>query len=430
MLKPRGLAGFAVIASLAIVAPAQADPRYPYTLTDLGTLGGPQDSVANSNYINDRGLVSGAADTARLAPADENPGFNGDPYVQHAYLWRNGHLIDLSALGANPADNSSFSNGVNARGDVAGGSDTGAVDPLSGVTAGDPVLWKDGRIIDLGTLGGYQGAANDLDNRDDVVGWTTNAVPDPFSLTGTGAQNRAFLWRDGRMRDLGTLGGPDSFGWFINDHGQVAGVSYTDATPKPTTGQPQVDAFLWEHGRMRDLGSLGGSLPLDGVRAIADNGDVIGHSLIAGDQQDHPFLWDGHHMIDLGTLGGDNGTASWINRHGVVTGTADLPDQTHRAFVWQHGTMTGLPPLPGAQCSNGGIVTDSGELLGNSTDCHGNATAVIWNDGSPTALNTLAAPSPLHMTDVEGINRAGQIIGEAKTPDGNTHDFLLTPTRH
>jgi hypothetical protein len=44
-------------------------------------------------------------------------------------------------------------------------------------------------------------------------------------------------------------------------------------------------------------------------------------------------------------------------------------------------------------------------------------------------LNTLAAPSPLHLTDVEQINAADQIIGEGTTPDGNTRDFLLTPTR-
>src|SRR5262249_26349934 len=78
--------------------------------------------------------------------------------------------------------------------------------------------------------------------------------------------------------------------------------------------------------------------------------------------------------------------------------------------------------------SNGGLVTDGGVVFGNSTDCHGGATAVVWNDGVPTALNSLAAPSPLHMTDIEGINGAGQIIGEGRMPDGNSHDFQLTPT--
>lgn len=418
----------AVAATFAAAAPTLAQPSYPYTLYDVGTFGGPNADVGNGPYLSATGFATGTADTAEPDPfgAAHNGAFNGGPFVQRTWLWPRGRTTDLGALG--PGD-SSYPNGINSRGDAAGLSDTGAIDPLTGQTAVHAVLWRSGRIQDLGTLGGNQSQTFDINDAGQVAGVAGNRTPDAFSMLGWGTQTRAFLWQRGRMRDLGTLGGPDAFGWFINSAGQIAGISYTSATPDPATKQPPSDAFLWDAGHMRDLGNLGGSVPVfGGVTAINRHGQVVGQSDLAADQTAHPYLWNGHRMIDLGTLGGDNGSANAVNADGVVVGTADLADGTHRGFIWAHGRMHDLPPVNGRPCSFSTSVNDRGQTVGSSTICHpGPMEAVLWQHGTAVDLNTLIAPSTLHLNAASFINDAGDIVGEATLPNGNVRNFVLLP---
>jgi probable HAF family extracellular repeat protein len=186
----------------------------------------------------------------------------------------------LTDLGALPGVNSSSPNWINERGWIVGNSENGEIDPLIGGTQGHAVLWKEGQIIDLGTLGGYQSLGSAVNNRGQVAGGALNAIPDPpsFGILGfpLGTQFRAFLWEEGVMRDLGTLGGPDSFALALNECGQVAGNSYTNSTPNATTGVPTIHPFLWEQGRMLDLGSLGGTLAF--ASGLNNRGQVAGVS--------------------------------------------------------------------------------------------------------------------------------------------------------
>ena len=75
------------------------------------------------------------------------------------------------------------------------------------------------RIADRGTLGGTIGVANGINNKSWVTGDAT--------LPGDTSQ-RAFLWRQGVMTDLGTLGGPNSASdWPVKDGGLIAGYAET-----------------------------------------------------------------------------------------------------------------------------------------------------------------------------------------------------------
>ena len=69
---------------------------------------------------------------------------------------------------------------INDRGVVVGVSENGLIDPLTGFPEIDAVVWKDGQIIDLGTLGGYASAAIAVNNRGEVTGIALNTIPDPF----------------------------------------------------------------------------------------------------------------------------------------------------------------------------------------------------------------------------------------------------------
>src|SRR5947207_7165753 len=116
----------------------------------------------------------------------------------------------LTDLGTLPGGNDSSANVINARGRIAGGSTTGEIDPLTGGPVFHAVLWKDGEIIDLGTLGGNKSSGYYINNEGQVVGASAiNTTFDPSSQFG--ATTHPFLWENGVMLDLGTLGGPDAF---------------------------------------------------------------------------------------------------------------------------------------------------------------------------------------------------------------------------
>src|SRR5215469_2506555 len=148
------------------------------------------------------------------------------------------------------------------------------------------------RLLTSEPSGGYEAISSGINNRGQVVGSATNAIPDVFSCFGLGTQCRGFLWQNGMMRDLGPLGGPDALAFLLNERGQVSGVANVNSSPSPNcvlhlTTHP----FLWENGKMKDLGTLGGSCGL--AVALNDLGQVTGNANLVGDSIIHPFLWPG-----------------------------------------------------------------------------------------------------------------------------------------
>jgi len=176
-----------------------------------------------------------------------------------------------------------------------------------------------------------------------------------------------------QVTDLGTLGGPGSTGYGMNNSGQVVGSSRTAG---------YVDhAFLFD-GTMMDIGTLGDS-GVTVAYGISNSGQITGVSNSAAGPK-HAFLVSNGHMTDLGTLGGIGSLGSAVNSLGQVTGYAyTTPNDlvTYHAFLYSSGTMTDLGTL-GGTTSWGTGINDAGEVVGFSDTTGDAATRAFIGDAA------------------------------------------------
>jgi len=250
---------------------------------------------------------------------------------------------------------------------------------------------------DLGTLPGYTSSeALGINAAGQVVGTSSDME----------SQSRPFLWDDGVMTNLGTLGGSRGTAHGISNTGLIVGES-EDATHT-------MHAFVWEDGAMTDLGP--------GVAfAVNDQGQAVGCGYPTSPAPPcHAVLWQAGRMTDLGTLGGHSGSAYGINNAGQVVGSSLAPDGFMHAFLWQNGTMTDLGGLPGYQFSVAWDINDRGQVVGSSYGDDGTTHAVLWENGGVRDLGNLGGRAATAF----GINGAGQVVGISFSADGRMRPFL------
>lgn len=348
---------------------------------------------------------------------------------------------------------SSAGNGINDRGWITGQSN------LAGDKIVRAALWRDGKVKDLGTLGGPDSAVlwPVKNNRGIVTGVAQTANRHTYGeqwscaaffpkATATGHRCVGFEWRHGVMHALPTLGGPNGFATGSNNAGQVVGWA-ENTVRDPTCVAPQIFQFrgvVWGPGRhqVRQLRPLPGDT-VSAATAINDEGQVVGISgycdnAIGGFSAIHAVLWQGGRPISLGTLGGVAwNTPMAINDAGVVVGfsntSASYGGTPHfHAFVWtRRGGIHDLGTLRGDATSEALGINDQGVIVGESCPAAGNCHAVTWRDGKISRLQSrLSSASGYQLLSADDINDAGVITGQALDPSTkNTVAYAATPQR-
>jgi probable HAF family extracellular repeat protein len=335
----------------------------------------------------------------------------------------------ITDLGTLPGGTSSVGNGIDSFGQVTGDSETS-------VSPAHAFLYSNGKMSDLGTLpGGTRSvgyAISGAEKRTKKERGRENENADTAQVTGyaniAGGANRAFLYRNGNMSDLGVLPAfvtdDDSYsgGVGINDSGQVVGYSGSFSLGE--------HAFLYSDGKMIDLGTLPGGLFSEGS-AINSSGHVTGMS-DTPTSGPHAFLYSDGKMSDLGTLpGGTSSSGTGINDFGEVTGVSDAAQLTGgdvHAFLYSNGTMLDLGTLPGQSSSIGRGINLSGQVVGYTTSGQNtNFRPFLYSDGIMKDLNDLIPKnSGWSLWYAFAINDRGQITGYG-SHNGAIHAFLLTP---
>lgn len=175
-------------------------------------------------------------------------------------------------------------------------------------------------------------------------------------------------------------------------------------------------------------------------RAINSAGEITGYAQLPGNTVYHAFLYSHGTMKDLGSLGVLRDTTSvgfGINAAGDVTGEAFLfedPSLFH-AFIYHDGKMQDLGTLPGGRNSFGLAINAVGEVTGGS-GAMGGEHAFVYTGGRMIDLNTMIDPStPLppnfRLFAGQGISNNGLIIAIGAAQNFSEHHaFLLTPTPH
>ena len=316
------------------------------------------------------------------------------------------------------------------------------------VARGRAVININGRNIDLGTLGKPDGNSwinwGGINDRGEAVGMSETAVPDPDGedICGFGTQLTCvpFLWRDGRMSALPTVGGNNGQASAINNRGEVAGYAETSVVDSGCPPFKITAAVMWEKGKAVALPTVGGDL--DGVAfGINDHGQAVGYSgsCVAAT---HAVVWKNNTAFVLQDLGvARSNIANAINNLDQSVGQVRRADGSARvAALWQpDGTLKVLDQhsckciLSGDLASFATGINNRGQVVGSTIDSDNNwSHGFIWRNGVMTDLNTLiSGDSNLSVISASNINERGQISGMATVvngPDaGNIHAYLATP---
>jgi probable HAF family extracellular repeat protein len=243
-------------------------------------------------------------------------------------------------------------------------------------------------------------------------------------------------------------GGNNSEAYWVNNQGEIIGVSETGTSDSDCATPFQVrrfEAVKWgPSGEPTPLPPLPGDT-VSFAFSNNDRGQAVGFSGLCSNVTLPPFLppsaphavlWESDGTPhDLGNPPGGAGdnVATSINNQGQVVGNSVMSDGTIHAFLWTNGVPQDLGTYPESAivtvtpCC--GVINDRGQIVGFSIDASFNMRALLWQDNVAVDLNSLVpADSPWYLLSANSMNDAGEIAGTAVNINTfEVHAFLATP---
>ena len=243
----------------------------------------------------------------------------------------------------------------------------------------------------------------------------------------------AVIWKDGVVNDLGTLGGRRSWASKISvDASVIVGGS--------DDGAGNTKALHWRGGVMTALQFQPGSPDRYGTAdGVSADGSIIVGSAAFGSVE-HAFRWVGGAekgvMTSLGVSNGDRSRALDASADGsVVVGIVGYPRRSaidQVAFRWVEdakapaggGTMTLLHSARAATFAS--AVSADGAVVVGAREFDGQREAFRWERGVLTGLGALRSGEFLH-SEAYAVNSDGSVVvGDAETATGGIEAFRWT----
>jgi probable HAF family extracellular repeat protein len=376
---------------------ASVSDRPRYTVEVLSSLGGTQS----------RGMAISGSGRTVAGWSNEASG------NRLAAVWRNGTIDPLPTLGG-PAATLAWP-GLNDNGLIVGISLTDDVDPededwaceLGGFLPTTTNLICRGfvyfrnQIHELPTLGGHHGFATQVNEDNEIVGWSETVVRDPTCDTINTAQRYQFIATKWTVKRNGAIttsplrplrGDSTSAATDINDRGVAVGIS--GACDQGVGRFSATSAVMWDrHGKARKLPDLGGGA-WQTPMSINNRSEIVGF----GD-----------------SIGG-------------VVG-----ELVSRGWYWKPGmrTVKSMGMLPNNTSVQAFAINDRGQAVGISFGGTGGTNAFLWEKGRMKNLNDLVNIAPDHLMSAQDINDDGEITGRVLDAEtGQVLAVVLRPVRN